>query len=97
MELSLANISVDILTAFLYGGVCARGMIALYHNHLSIRDKAYIAIFVVIGFLYIFQTLIQIPTGASSSPAIWNIINGLHVFAAFSIVTLLAKSSTRHE
>lgn len=93
MELSIANISVDILTAIIYGVVCVRGLVALYYNHLTFRDKAYILLFVVIGLLYIFQTLVQIPTGTSSSPAIWNVINGLHVFAALSIVTLFAKNS----
>lgn len=97
MELSIANISIDILTALLYMMVCAKGITAIYHNHLSFRDKAYITLFVIIGLLYIFQTILQVPTGMSSSPALWNVINGLHVFVAFSIVTLLSKNSRIHE
>lgn len=95
MELSPTNISIDILTALIFLFVCARGLIALYHNHLSWRNKTYIFLFIVIGLLYVFQTIMQIPEGMSSSPALWNVINGIQVFLALSIVTLLAKESTK--
>lgn len=96
MELSPTNISIDILTALIFLLVCARGIIALYLNHLEIRNKIYIFTFVVAGALYIFQTIMQIPQGVSSSPLIWNIINGIHAFLAISIVTLLSKNR-QHE
>lgn len=91
MELSVTNISIDILTAILYIIVIQRAFMAIYHNHLPLRNKIYIGLFLLTALLYIFQTLIQIPTGVSSSPAIWNVINGIQVFIAISLVTLLSK------
>lgn len=91
MELSPTNISIDLLIAVLYTVAVWRGIVALYLNHLLLRNKIYIACFVALGCLYLFQTTIQLITGNTAIIWIWDIINGISVFLTLSIVTLLAK------
>lgn len=93
MELTATNMSIDILTAFIFAVAMWRGALALYINNLPLRDKIYIAIFTVSSFLYVFQTLMQTQTGMIASTTVWNVINGFHAFLAISIVTLLSKKS----
>lgn len=93
MELTATNMSIDILTSLIFALATYRGLIALYVNNLTLRDKLYIGIFTLASLLYVFQTVTQAQTGMVASTTIWNIINGIHAFLAFSIVTLLAKKN----
>lgn len=96
MELTANNMSIDILTAVIFSVAIWRGVVALYLNHLDLRDKIYIGLFTFAAVLYVYQTLMQVQTDMSSNPEIWNIVNGIHAFLALSIITLLSKKST-HE
>lgn len=91
MELSVNNISIDILTSIIFIIAIWRGIVALYYNDLSLRSKLYIAIFALSSLLYVYQSITQLMTGQVASFAIWNVINGIHAFTAISIITLLAK------
>lgn len=89
--------SIDILTAFVFAVSVWRGVLAIYHNHLNLRDKIYIAGFTLAAALYIFQTIMQTQTGMIASTVIWNVINGIHAFLTISIITLISKRSTKDE
>lgn len=93
MELTATNMSIDILTSLIFALAAYRGLIALYVNHLTLRDKLYIGIFTLSSFLYVFQTIIQTQTGMIASTVVWNVINGMHAFLAISVITLLAKKN----
>lgn len=97
MELTATNLSIDILTSFIFLIATWRGVVAMYFNHLNFRDKAYIFLFTVSSGLYVFQTIMQTQTGYSASTTVWNVINGIHAFLALSIITLLSKKQNNEK
>ena len=94
MELTATNLSIDILTSFIFLMAIWRGSLAFYYNHLNLREKIHIFLFIGISALYVFQAVFQVVSGGMRAPVgLWDVLNLAQAFLAISYLTYQLKKS----
>lgn len=95
MPLSPTDISIDILVMLIWWLAIYRSIWSIVVNNIPFRWKVYLGIFVTIGTLYSFQTILQIMTHQSAIIWVWDIINALTMFMALTMSTSLFRNVQR--
>ncbi len=85
--LSPTDISIDVLAMALWWIAIYRSIVSILINNISLRQKTYLFLFVVVGCIFSFQTTTQLLTGEKGSVTLWDVHNAIVLFIGLTLST----------